>query len=280
MEGVSAGAGRATLHLAAQRVDQFNNKDPWQIIEATDVFNRLQRRIQNYWESLPDKGVRRSIRDTRDTRGAGDTGDTGGRTISTLADYLGRPDVPVLLPCAFHGILDKLFLGCVGATLLHRSTTSLSTRTITYEIPPGERYDFNLHINDKTWSIIAKSAKKDHESQQVPGLLRTFFSADGDKLTYISALSGEGYKEDDCGTWFKDAFDCLDAQIGSGKTVLVSCTMGVSRSAALVMAYLMRSNKWSFREAESFVSQRRPIVNISPNFRPILEAYSAYTTSL
>jgi hypothetical protein len=278
MAGVSAGAGSATLHLARQRVDQFNNKDPWRIMDATDVFNRLQRRIQNYWESLPDKGVPRSIKDTRDTRGAGDT---GGRTISTLADYLNRRDLKVLLPCVLHEIIpEKLFLGGVGATFFHRSTTSLSTRTITYEIPPGDRYDFNLHINHERWSIIAKSAKKDHESQQVPGFLRTFFSPDGDKLTYIYALSGEGYKEDDCGTWFKDAFDCLDEQIGSGKTVLVSCTMGVSRSAALVMAYLMRSNKWSFREAESFVRERRPIVNISPNFRPILEAYSAYTTSL
>jgi protein-tyrosine phosphatase len=47
------------------------------------------------------------------------------------------------------------------------------------------------------------------------------------------------------------------------KNVMVHCKAGMSRSAALVIAYLMIEHKWRYEEAYSYVKKKRPIV--APN---------------
>lgn len=47
------------------------------------------------------------------------------------------------------------------------------------------------------------------------------------------------------------------------KTVMVHCKAGMSRSAALVIAYLMIENKWQYEEAYLYVKNKRSI--IAPN---------------
>ncbi len=49
-------------------------------------------------------------------------------------------------------------------------------------------------------------------------------------------------------------------------TVLVHCRMGRSRSAAIVMAYIMRSYHYSFEKALQLVQGARPEVRINPEF--------------
>jgi protein-tyrosine phosphatase len=47
------------------------------------------------------------------------------------------------------------------------------------------------------------------------------------------------------------------------KNVMVHCKAGMSRSAALVIAYLMIENKWQYEDAYEYVKKKRPI--IAPN---------------
>jgi len=56
--------------------------------------------------------------------------------------------------------------------------------------------------------------------------------------------------------------------------VLVHCAAGVSRSASVVMAYLMWSEKITFRKARTDVAKARPIVK--PNFWIQLQIYSDF----
>jgi len=44
----------------------------------------------------------------------------------------------------------------------------------------------------------------------------------------------------------------------------VHCAAGVSRSASIVIAYLMKINHWTFENAYSFVKSKRKIID--PNF--------------
>lgn len=51
------------------------------------------------------------------------------------------------------------------------------------------------------------------------------------------------------------------AQQGGGpRRVLVHCQAGVSRSASVVLCYLMRNNEWTLRQAIEHVWQTRPFV--------------------
>lgn len=59
------------------------------------------------------------------------------------------------------------------------------------------------------------------------------------------------------------ALDTISSTTHSGQCILVHCQQGVSRSAALVIAYVMKSKSIPFSEAYALVKSRSPI--ISPN---------------
>ncbi|XP_029439687.1 dual specificity protein phosphatase 1 [Rhinatrema bivittatum] len=68
----------------------------------------------------------------------------------------------------------------------------------------------------------------------------------------------------DISSWFNEAIDFIDSMKNAGGRVFVHCQAGISRSATICLAYLMRTNRVRLDEAFEFVKQRRSI--ISPNF--------------
>ncbi|KAF6776847.1 hypothetical protein AHF37_03149 [Paragonimus kellicotti] len=64
--------------------------------------------------------------------------------------------------------------------------------------------------------------------------------------------------------FFNSAFEFIEESRCSGKAVLVHCQAGVSRSPALVIAYLMAHSDLSLRDAYRLVKSKRSV--ISPNF--------------
>lgn len=73
---------------------------------------------------------------------------------------------------------------------------------------------------------------------------------------YLPALDHESF---DISQYFGAAYDLLAEELPR-TNVLVHCMAGVSRSATLVIAFLMRSRTISFTEAFSLVKSRRKIV--------------------
>jgi protein tyrosine phosphatase len=63
----------------------------------------------------------------------------------------------------------------------------------------------------------------------------------------------------------KDGVLFIDKNIKQGRKVLVHCEAGVSRSASLVIAWLMFSQKWTYQQALDYTKGKRDI--IYPNFR-------------
>jgi protein-tyrosine phosphatase len=55
--------------------------------------------------------------------------------------------------------------------------------------------------------------------------------------------------------------------------VYVHCAAGVSRSASVVIAFLMKEFKMKFQEAFDFVKERRPQIMPNSNFRSQLEIF-------
>ena len=66
--------------------------------------------------------------------------------------------------------------------------------------------------------------------------------------------------------------DCLKFIKGEEK-VLVHCAAGASRSATVVIAYLMWNKKMPFEEALNYVQEKRFVVYPNPGFKDQLELF-------
>jgi protein-tyrosine phosphatase len=72
--------------------------------------------------------------------------------------------------------------------------------------------------------------------------------------------------------YFSVCIDFIEKARKNNSKILVHCFMGMSRSAAIVVAYLMSQNGWNLKKAYQFVNNARPIMDIvSDQFVLILE---------
>eukprot|EP01114_Cavostelium_apophysatum_P019134 TRINITY_DN6077_c0_g1_i1.p1 TRINITY_DN6077_c0_g1~~TRINITY_DN6077_c0_g1_i1.p1 ORF type:complete len:285 (+),score=69.05 TRINITY_DN6077_c0_g1_i1:303-1157(+) len=63
--------------------------------------------------------------------------------------------------------------------------------------------------------------------------------------------------------YLEDCFAFIDKVRTEGGRVLVHCRGGVSRSASVILAYLMMTNRWTFKQAENYL--RTIHTSICPN---------------
>jgi len=68
--------------------------------------------------------------------------------------------------------------------------------------------------------------------------------------------------------WLRRQVDFIAAQRQAGRTTFAHCLNGVSRSGMVVVAYLMRKNKWTRDEALAHVQSRRPTPPARPSPTP------------
>jgi len=64
----------------------------------------------------------------------------------------------------------------------------------------------------------------------------------------------------------EDAVEWVGEQIRDGQRVLIHCNMGVSRSAALCIAFVMKDSQVSLERAYKFVEKQRPYIRPNPGF--------------
>ncbi len=79
--------------------------------------------------------------------------------------------------------------------------------------------------------------------------------------------------EQDMRPFFDPFFEFVDAAINAEETVFVHCRQGKSRSATLVIAYLMHKKKFTLEEALAFCKERRCIVRPNPHFMAQLQQF-------
>lgn len=68
----------------------------------------------------------------------------------------------------------------------------------------------------------------------------------------------------------KITYEQIDLHLAKGDCVLVHCYMGASRSASVVINYLMKSKQQSYNRVYNFVKTARPVVNLSELFTSTL----------
>lgn len=82
---------------------------------------------------------------------------------------------------------------------------------------------------------------------------------------------------DDCtyhiSSYIKEAMDFIDNAQSNGGNILIHCYMGSSRSASIVLAYLIYKYNYSLSDALLFLKDKRNIVNINVNFIDDIKTY-------
>eukprot|EP00998_Keelungia_sp_KM082_P007569 NODE_3765_length_854_cov_55.445667_g3742_i0.p1 GENE.NODE_3765_length_854_cov_55.445667_g3742_i0~~NODE_3765_length_854_cov_55.445667_g3742_i0.p1 ORF type:complete len:210 (+),score=20.35 NODE_3765_length_854_cov_55.445667_g3742_i0:74-703(+) len=74
--------------------------------------------------------------------------------------------------------------------------------------------------------------------------------------------------------YFEEAFHFIEEARSAGVGVLVHCRRGISRSAAITIAYLMRRDGYRFDLAFEYVKRKRDVINPNLGFVLALEQYS------
>ncbi|XP_044595438.1 dual specificity protein phosphatase MPK-4-like isoform X2 [Cotesia glomerata] len=74
-------------------------------------------------------------------------------------------------------------------------------------------------------------------------------------------------------TFFEDTYQFIDNALQNDKKVLVHCYFGVSRSATLVIAYIMKKHKMTYEDAYKLVKSKRRFVGPNPGFIAQLKLY-------
>ncbi|KAJ0980964.1 hypothetical protein J5N97_009219 [Dioscorea zingiberensis] len=73
--------------------------------------------------------------------------------------------------------------------------------------------------------------------------------------------------------YFDECFEFIEKARRSGGGVLVHCFAGISRSATIVLAYLMKKHRMSLSQALKFVRSKRPRISPNQGFRKQLEMF-------
>lgn len=86
-----------------------------------------------------------------------------------------------------------------------------------------------------------------------------------DEFTYmkISLIDDEN---EDVLSYFDEGFRFIEDAKKQKSRVLVHCFMGMSRSAAIVIAYAMKYKNWSLKRAYQHVRKHRPIIDLNMGF--------------
>ena len=73
--------------------------------------------------------------------------------------------------------------------------------------------------------------------------------------------------ECDLNPYLQEAFDFIDQAVNNKEYILVHCVAGVSRSASLVIYYLIKEYKLTYQSSFKTIRKVRSIVYPNPNFK-------------
>jgi dual specificity phosphatase 12 len=73
--------------------------------------------------------------------------------------------------------------------------------------------------------------------------------------------------------YFNQTYNEIEMSLKEGQNVLVMCAEGRSRSATIIIAYLMRKLKLSYEDAFNEVKKKRSIIDPNDGFRKRLKNY-------
>jgi len=100
-----------------------------------------------------------------------------------------------------------------------------------------------------------------------------FFKEEILNIAELHKYEIEDTLEYDISIHLDDITELIHENIIKGNVVLVNCIAGVSRSATIIIAYLMKYENMNLKEALTFVKEKRTIISPNRNFLYKLSDY-------
>lgn len=111
-----------------------------------------------------------------------------------------------------------------------------------------------------------------------PPSVRELVRSETVEYCWHSIIDGYAWEQhDDIVARFDAAANQIHDWLSNGRTVLVHCTAGVSRSVTTVIWYLMRYRGYAWDDAYSLVREHREIAFPNPRFEIVLRAEAGDT---
>lgn len=138
------------------------------------------------------------------------------------------------------------------------------------EIIPGQ-----LYLGNWENSILL-----DHKITHVVNMTREIpnFHKSRSNITYLN-LTLTDSEEQLIYDYIPIVIEFMRGAIERGGIVFVHCVAGMSRSASMVIAYLMKRNGWSYETSLKFVVERRKIVKPNKGFEIALKRFEQHCAS-
>lgn len=155
-----------------------------------------------------------------------------------------------------------------------------SFHKIPYSIPLDRNSNVILPMEEKKGALILGDfvAALNEKNLQKRGIFSVLTVAFNLFISYKTEaishkiLPAEDCEEYDLSVYFEESFNFIENALEKG-SVLVHCAAGMSRSATIVIAYLMKKNRWNVDEAFDFVKKRRKIISPNAGFMRQLRIY-------
>lgn len=121
-------------------------------------------------------------------------------------------------------------------------------------------------------NAISKQQLKDLGITCILNMASELENAYPDDFKYFSCKLDD-LSSEDLKIHLQEALKFIDEAKASHSKVLVHCAMGISRSSAVVIAYVMRERGLTFEQAKAFVKAKRSCIQPNPGFSKQLLDY-------
>jgi atypical dual specificity phosphatase len=136
----------------------------------------------------------------------------------------------------------------------------------------GSRVTDNIYISDLA-TAFNKDRLKEEGITHVVNLVLGMDSIYPEDFKYLN-IPLRDIANQDILKYLDTCVDFMHEAISLGGKVLVHCSYGVSRSASVIIAYLIKYKKLTYNEAYDFLKNQRGVIEPNPGFKKQLQIYS------